>query len=394
MLLFLLLLLLLLFCYNNSILLDLDDINDIKRYEINYKNDENPLTITNVQVEAIDSDYFSIYSNRSTLPGFFMGNGVYARRLILKNHIICEYRGTIIDNNSPHNNKNMMIKNNLYISGNNICSLINDCRKVLTSSKCYNGFNYNARAIVSGGKMFIISNRAILPNEEIFFNYDYLDLNYWDYWKDWNIHNEFTASNSVRMDYIDRFQYDENIENSYGDNNNQNIIEAVDSDYLSIYTSQSTIPVEGGGYGVFAKRYIPERVVICEYRGPIIDLDYTPNRRLPYNDKYFGFEFKNKEYMVLGKDVCSMINDCSNAIILLNNNGTLINEENDPSECYENLSYNARAVYIGSKIFIMSTRAVFPGEEIFFSYSWRYWKSNYLAVSNKSMQEITIFKKH
>lgn len=394
-----LVLLLFLSCYSTSVLFDLDNIhNDIKRYEIKNKNDIEDLywintnnQLTGFNVTAIDSDYFSLHTNPSTLPGFLMGMGVFANKKILKNSILCEYRGKVVDNND--NDKNMMIKENLYISGNNICSMINDCKKLsLSPLNCYNGFSYNAKVIFSGKKMFIVSIRDILKGEEVFFDYNYLDN--WDYWKDWKVRNDIIASVSLPMEYIDRYSDDKDIFNSfnynYGNDNNESIVDAIDSDHFSIFTNKSTLPVEGAGNGVFAKRLIPEKTVICEYRGPIIDSEAS--LKLPYNDKYFRVDFKNKEYMVLGKGICSMINDCSNAIILLKNNETLVYEESDPSECYDSLSYNAKAVYIGPKIFILTSRNILPGEEIFFSYSWTYWRSNFFKSS--TTQEITIHKKY
>jgi hypothetical protein len=95
---------------------------------------------------------------------------------------------------------------------------------------------------------------------------------------------------------------------------------------------------------------------------------------LPYNDKYYGLK-KNKN--ILGKGICSIINDCSNAIVLLNSNSTLLQEKNDPSQCYDGFSYNARPMFVDNKIFIISIRHLLGGEEIFYPYGWSYWKVNY-----------------
>jgi len=154
-----------------------------------------------------------------------------------------------------------------------------------------------------------------------------------------------------------------------------NVIESIDSDFLLVYINKSNI--ENGGNGVFAKKLIPKNSIICEYRGPIIN--NSDQSKLPYNDKYFGIEFAGEKYSILGESMCAIINDCSNAIEILKQNSTLLNEnDNDPSECYENLNYNAVALAMGSKVFVVSSRDIVPNEELFFSYQWLYWKKQFL----------------
>ena len=153
------------------------------------------------------------------------------------------------------------------------------------------------------------------------------------------------------------------------------IIEIIHSDFLMLYTDRSNI--ENGGNGVFAKEFIAKNSIICEYRGPVINS--SDESKLPYNDKYFGIKIKSKNFSVLGENICAFINDCSNAIEKLRQNNTLLYEnDHDQSECYENLSYNAVALAIGSKIFVLSSRDIFPNEEIFYSYKWPYWKDQFL----------------
>ena len=86
-----------------------------------------------------------------------------------------------------------------------------------------------------------------------------------------------------------------------------------------------------------------------------------------------------------------MINDCSNAILLLNSNSTLLQEENDPSRCYNGFSYNAKAIFLGNKLFVVSARHISGGEEIFYPYGWSYWKTNYRVRQKlQSLQPIYI----
>ena len=142
--------------------------------------------------------------------------------------------------------------------------------------------------------------------------------------------------------------------------------------FFLLYTKQSTLPIDGIGLGVYAKDVIYTNNIICEYRGPIIS--ENDKKKFPYNDKFFNIEVDNKGYSILGEGVCSMINDCSNSLQLLLSNDTLVYESNDPSTCYDNYKYYARAIGLGYKVFIMAIRDILPGEEIFFSYSWNYWR--------------------
>jgi hypothetical protein len=161
-------------------------------------------------------------------------------------------------------------------------------------------------------------------------------------------------------------------------------INAIDSDYWSLKIAKSTI--ESGGMGVFAKMLIPKDSIICEYRGPIIT--DAAQSKLPYNDKLFGIKHNDKSYSILGEGVCAIINDCSNAIVMLQNNSSLLNEVDDPSECYVNQSYNAMALHIGSKIFILSTKEILPGDEIFYPYKWQYWKKQYYVKQVLNLTEM------
>ena len=101
-------------------------------------------------------------------------------------------------------------------------------------------------------------------------------------------------------------------------------VDAIDSDYFLIYTKPSTLPVEGVGMGVFTRDVISANNIICEYRGPIVAEE--DKKKFPYNDKYFNIEVDNEGYSILGEGICAMINDCSNALELLNNNSSLVNE--------------------------------------------------------------------
>jgi hypothetical protein len=75
--------------------------------------------------------------------------------------------------------------------------------------------------------------------------------------------------------------------------------------------------------------------------------------------------------------VCSYINDCTNAVTMIKSNHSLLNEIEDPTQCFDNLNYNAIALSFGAKCFVISSRDILPGEEIFMSYGYAYWKRHY-----------------
>eukprot|EP01041_Mallomonas_annulata_P005251 gene5251-10505_t len=168
----------------------------------NENNDINQQTVS-----AVDSDYLSIEKRPSQLPISTAGDGVYAKVLLLKGSIICEYRGPIIADKDflslAKNDKMFSIigpdNEKYHIVGENICAYINDCTASLdrvysntevetiessdtsgsSGVSCFPGYSYNAVALShnQSGKLFIVADRDILPGEEIFYPYG------WAYWK-------------------------------------------------------------------------------------------------------------------------------------------------------------------------------------------------------------------
>ena len=164
-------------------------------------------------VSAVDSDFFLIYNKDSTLPVENIGNGVFAKRDIKKDSLICEYRGPIIESKDEHRLTDINMRNKLFsirgpdgnqysIVGTNVCALINDCTSIMNSTytnpeivsdsvltnyfnglvegpsdvpaaPCYEGHDYNAAALShsDSGKLFIVATRDIKANEEIYYPY-------------------------------------------------------------------------------------------------------------------------------------------------------------------------------------------------------------------------------
>lgn len=148
----------------------------------------------------------------------------------------------------------------------------------------------------------------------------------------------------------------------------ENLIPAIDSDYLYLYTAPSTLPIEGIGMGVFARYAIPAGTILCEYRGPIIasHVTYQSNK---------VFEVAGLDglgYKIIGTNICAYINDCAMVTYKYSREDldAIFSQPNyDTIPTYPNTSYNARYdQFSKGKIFIVSNRDIAQDEEIFYSY--------------------------
>ena len=175
-------------------------------------------------------------------------------------------------------------------------------------------------------------------------------------------------------------------------NLNQNLFNAVDSDYFLIYQKPSTLPFENIGFGVFAKHNIPAKSIICEHRGFIIYAEDI--NKFPGNDKSHdmngpdGVKYKN-----LGNNICAYINDCTAALYrpyTVEEWHAVNNSDYHPGvPCIDNFAYNAEPLYHGpgGKIFILSTREILAGEEIFYPYGWQYWKAKMTILNDNKLHK-------
>ena len=120
---------------------------------------------------------------------------------------------------------------------------------------------------------------------------------------------------------------------------------------------------------------IKKNTIICEKRGLIIGKEVQ--HKLPNSDKAYGFSYGGKDYIMLVEGVCSYINDCTNAVSMIKKNHSLLYEKDDPTQCFDNFNYNAVALSFGAKCLVISSRDILPGEEIFMSYGYAYWKRHY-----------------
>lgn len=145
-------------------------------------------------IYATESDFLFLYMNASSLPGV-EGYGVFAKYDIPPDEIICEYRGSAIENTIYVKDVKIFatkVNGQVYrVIGDTICSYINDCAHVYGSNytfeeiaamysaeagedsiPTFEGYEYNAVSEhTKMGKVLIKSVRPIKAGEEICFSY-------------------------------------------------------------------------------------------------------------------------------------------------------------------------------------------------------------------------------
>jgi len=159
-----------------------------------------------------------------------------------------------------------------------------------------------------------------------------------------------------------------------------------DSDYFYLYEDSTTLPFLNE-WGVFAKYDIPAGEIICEYRGQIVlpehQIHFPDETR--YFDTYLIEEAGGEEYdyTIVGNTICSLINDAVHVFSSVDSEtgvGTIpystaeldAFEESDEFGILPTLpgfAYNANYTRTAlGKVFIVSTRMIAAGEEIFYPY--------------------------
>lgn len=160
---------------------------------------------------------------------------------------------------------------------------------------------------------------------------------------------------------------------------NSSAVTSVDSDYLCLEVKPTLLPFDG--VGVFAKRHIPANSLLCEYTGLLVPKTYTGDKTRAFEVPDFHDDGRDG-FIVLGDTLCAEINDSTWVIKhpftrdeVSQLSRSLLPE--GPIErvlpTYPGFSRNAAAVTVSGKIFIMSTRDIAKGEEIYFYYGLLYW---------------------
>lgn len=147
------------------------------------------------------------------------------------------------------------------------------------------------------------------------------------------------------------------------------IYDPIDLDLLYLEYKQTSLPFNGTG--VFARTFIPQYALLCEYRGDIFpeDADVDPTRA-------FHIQLINGSLATLvGKGLCPEINDCAWVYDhpFSKDDLILMKSLNKEIPCRIGYKRNAKAISLGHKLLVIAARDIFPGEEIFYYYGDQYW---------------------
>ena len=110
--------------------------------------------------------------------------------------------------------------------------------------------------------------------------------------------------------------------------------------------------------------------------------------KFPLNDKFYNVHVNGESYEIMGENLCAFVNDCTSAKAL-SYNVDQFNELTENIPCFDGFSYNALPVEMNGKVFILSNRLINAGEEIFYSYGWKYWRSRIrIALNDGSFDDL------
>lgn len=145
-----------------------------------------------------------------------------------------------------------------------------------------------------------------------------------------------------------------------------------DSDLLILDVRPSLIP--NGGLGVFSKIDIPKETILCEYRGPIFNskVQSQSNRDMDLNNDLF----------ISGNSIASLINDC---VLVKEYSQDEINLMKDTKKIPLHFlrDHNCIPFRTLSKVFIVATRDIKMGEELYFFYGVGYWIGYFQSLIKK-----------
>ena len=155
-------------------------------------------------------------------------------------------------------------------------------------------------------------------------------------------------------------------------------INALDSDYVFLDIRETTLPLPqsaGLRQGVFAKTDIPASEILCEYRGAVI----TASIEFKSDYSFTTADINGERITVIphsNKAICSFINDGAHIIGANYKEADLAAIEAGTLKIstYPGAEYNTRALATKmGKIFIVSSKFIPAGAELFFSYGNEYW---------------------
>lgn len=151
---------------------------------------------------------------------------------------------------------------------------------------------------------------------------------------------------------------------------------AVDSDFAFMETKPNSLPPEANaGLGVFVKVTVPASEILCEYRGAIVSTNVQYESDHIYNAKTSTNEII-QIIPDMERPICSYINDCVVATPdgYTDSEVDAIERGEMKLKVYPGYSHNAQALVTKmGKVFIISTKEIPAGTEVFYEYGNTYW---------------------
>lgn len=136
-----------------------------------------------------------------------------------------------------------------------------------------------------------------------------------------------------------------------------------------IFLEVKTSLIPEAGQGVFAKEDLPISTILCEYRGLIVE--YDPKLPAELIDTVCDIPGVQQK-VIAGTNIAAKINDC----IDITKDGKMLHPGTDHNAAFHNCY---------KKVFVISTRPIKKGEEIYVSYGEEYWKPR-LLINNSAWQ--------
>ena len=133
-----------------------------------------------------------------------------------------------------------------------------------------------------------------------------------------------------------------------------------DSDFFLLELKPSLIP--GAGLGVFAKADFDAGIILCEYRGAVF-LRETEKEIIKLNNRCLTLN--NNGFIAGNNCIATYVND----IIDLEES-----KKNKEFIKHKDKDYNCSYQRTYSKMFIVSTKPIKEGEELYVDYGKNYWK--------------------
>ena len=133
-----------------------------------------------------------------------------------------------------------------------------------------------------------------------------------------------------------------------------------DSDYFLLELKPSLIP--GAGLGVFAKADIDAGIILAEYRGAVF-LSELESKINKLNNKCLRI---NNDSFIAGTNcIAAFVNDIIDLEESKKNKDFIKHKDKD---------YNCSFQRTYSKMFVVSTKPIKEGEELYIDYGKNYWK--------------------